>query len=106
MEKRKKTKRSNSTSRSDKSGTTHVFKKFLEQVNNTPFEAEEGTFACSCAKGAESKDWEQVSEGCENQRWPVAAEVIRPKNSGNQGVVEEVGKNASSLSLRRPRGRA
>jgi len=84
--------------RADKSGTTHVFKKFLEQVNEAPFEAEKGTFACSSEKGVESKTWEQVSEGCENQRWPVATEIIRPKNSGNQGVIEEVGKNPSSLS--------
>ncbi len=84
--------------RSDKSGTTHVFKKFLEQVNSAPFEAEEGTFACSAHKGVETKTWENVSEGCENQRWPVAAHVVRPANSGNQGVIEQVGKNESSLA--------
>lgn len=84
--------------RSDKSGTTHVFKKFLEQVNNASFEAEAGTFACSAAKGEESKTWENVSEGCENQRWPTAAHVVRPANSGNQGVIEQVSKNASSLA--------
>jgi len=95
--------------RLDKSGTTHIFKKFLAQVSPGEFsfepffEINEGSgkeHEKPCgepAKGAEPKSWESVSEGCENQRWPAGAEVTRPTESGNPGVVNEVAAKESSI---------
>jgi ABC-type phosphate transport system substrate-binding protein len=94
--------------RVDKSGTTHIFKEFLAQVNATPFKAEAfneinngGKLEQPCkeAKAEEEKTWSQVGEGCENQRWPAAAEVTRnAKNeSGNPGVVNQVNEEESTI---------
>jgi ABC-type phosphate transport system substrate-binding protein len=79
--------------RLDKSGTTHIFKKFLAQVNET------GTFTAEAfgGKSEETRTWEEVAEGSENQRWPTAAHVTKPAESGNQGVVKTVGTTASSI---------
>lgn len=93
--------------RRDGSGTTHIFKAFLEQVYTGKFAAEEfnelngGENPCqgkgNLEAGAE-ESWEQMSEGCENQRWPEAAEVLRPATeNGNPGVVNEVHKVPSSI---------
>ena len=98
--------------REDKSGTTHIFKSFLEQITTTkiPMEefnevkAENGTVdtgekPCTGGElqsGAE-KTWENVAEGCENQRWPLAANVLRPKEQGNPGVVNMVHTTESSI---------
>ncbi len=93
--------------RQDHSGTTHIFKTFLEQVNNAPFEAEaypEEYFgsktSCGTTYPAEpGKTWSVVSEGCENQRWPAAAEVVHTEaKSGNQGVIEYAGATESSVA--------
>jgi len=79
--------------RLDKSGTTHIFKKFLEQVNETvKFSAE--AFGI---KGEETRTWEEVAEGGENQRWPTEAHVTKPAQSGNQGVVKTVGTTPSTI---------
>jgi ABC-type phosphate transport system substrate-binding protein len=90
--------------RVDKSGTTHIFKSFLEQVDTTPFKAEKfnevnGEKPCGEAKEEEEKTWTQVAEGCENQRWPAAAEVTRNEENetGNPGVVKQVNKEQSSI---------
>jgi len=90
--------------RQDHSGTTHIFKTFLEQVYTGKFEAEEylesydgsGT-GCGKVFPPEEKTWEEVSEGCPNQRWPEAAHVVRPAESGNPGVVNEVANTESSV---------
>lgn len=107
--------------RSDKSGTTHIFKAFLLQVNpsTTPTMEDfhsvdnEGTIEHPCSgKGKEenpvAETWETVSEGCENQRWPIKTEaetgepgvtfaVTRAKTSGNPGVIKEVHEEESSI---------
>jgi len=96
--------------REDKSGTTHIFKSFLEQVNNEkiPMEAFSeviaegvGTGEKPCSGGelgaGALKTWENVAEGCENQRWPEAAEVVRPKEQGNPGVIKKVNATESSI---------
>ncbi|HTU80116.1 MAG TPA: substrate-binding domain-containing protein [Solirubrobacteraceae bacterium] len=92
--------------RADKSGTTHIFKAFLLQVYSGTFPAEEfkevnkGENPCKgegeLQKGA-IVSWAQVSEGCENQRWPEEAEVLRPVETGNPGVINEVHKTESSI---------
>jgi ABC-type phosphate transport system substrate-binding protein len=90
--------------RKDHSGTTHIFKEFLLQVNNEPFTAEAypeevggKKTGCGTAFGEEPKSWSEVAEGCQNQRWPVAAKVLRPAESGNPGVVNTVASTASSI---------
>lgn len=97
--------------RLDKSGTTHIFKEFLAQASeNTkleevPFEAEEfGEIEagkgdpCGSVLPPASKTWGQVAVGCENQRWPKGTKpVVRPANSGNQGVIETVQATPSSI---------
>ncbi len=94
--------------RTDKSGTTHIFKSFLAQVSPShTFEAEEfneiseeGVLKknpCGVVLPPESKTWANVQEGCENQRWPLKAKVVRPFTKGNPGVVGEVNKTPSSI---------
>ena len=94
--------------RTDKSGTTHIFKSYLAQVNaSEEFEAEpfneiseEGTLhkPCSTALPEELKTWKKIQEGCENQRWPTKAAVVRPFTKGNPGVIKEVATLASSIT--------
>lgn len=93
--------------RRDKSGTTHIFKSFLAQVEPTTeptFEAFETINGSEhpCASEEKYNDpyaesWEAVQEGCQNQRWPEAAHVVRPANTGNGGVLEEVNSKESSI---------
>ncbi len=97
--------------RNDKSGTTHIFKSFLEQVSSTepqenhqklPMEEFEKVYSekpCSSGTHAagEVKEWVQVAEGCENQRWPEAAHVLRPEETGNPGVVNTVNNTQSTV---------
>lgn len=93
--------------RADKSGTTHIFKAFLEQVDTSTnikmeeFENPQGKGkVCSTARvKGEEKSWENVAEGCENQRWPEAIESskIRPTETGNPGVIHTVEATESSV---------
>lgn len=91
--------------RADKSGTTHIFKAFLLQVytGTTPMEefkeVNKGEKPCKEGKleAGAVESWQQVSEGCENQRWPLAAHVLRPTETGNPGVVNEVNNTESSI---------
>jgi ABC-type phosphate transport system substrate-binding protein len=73
--------------RSDQSGTTHVFKKYLNVINATPFETTKG----------ESKDWQQVSEGTENTTWPKAANVKAETGSGGGELAVQVGNEAGTI---------
>lgn len=91
--------------RTDHSGTTHIFKSFLELVNpSTPLKMEaykesyEGS-STGCHKEfpAEEKLWSEVAEACQNQRWPEAAHVIRNKETGNPGVINLVNSTPSSI---------
>jgi ABC-type phosphate transport system substrate-binding protein len=96
--------------REDKSGTTHIFKSFLEQVSTAKIPMENfeeikaegvGTGEKPCSSGelqeGAERTWENVAEGCENQRWPLAAHVLRPKETGNPGVVNKVNATESSI---------
>jgi ABC-type phosphate transport system substrate-binding protein len=95
--------------RLDKSGTTHIFKEFLaltdtESITMEAFnEIEEVSGKkvqpCKAALPEESKTWAEVGEGCENQRWPTAAEVTRPpvNETGNPGVIKQVAGEESSI---------
>ncbi|HUH81280.1 MAG TPA: substrate-binding domain-containing protein [Solirubrobacteraceae bacterium] len=92
--------------RLDKSGTTHIFKAFLGQIGTGEIEMEEENEPEGAGKGQpckaikpakEKRTWVQVSEGCENQRWPEAAEIVRPAKTGNPGVIEKVGATPNSI---------
>ena len=93
--------------RADKSGTTHIFKAYLEQVDTaTNIKMEEfnnpqgkGAVCSGAREKGEEKSWAQVSEGCENQRWPEAIESskIRPTITGNPGVIKKVEETESSI---------
>jgi ABC-type phosphate transport system substrate-binding protein len=91
--------------RLDKSGTTHIFKSYLAQVFTGEWEAEEfnepepgGGKPCKVVLPKEKETWKKVQEGCENQRWPEAAKVVRPATTGNPAVIEEVNAKASSIT--------
>ena len=93
--------------RLDHSGTTHIFKAFLEQVNPSeeltmeayPEEIPGSGKKTGCGKAfpEEKELWSATAEACQNQRWPTAAKVVRPTATGNPGVVKYVGENASSI---------
>jgi ABC-type phosphate transport system substrate-binding protein len=91
--------------RRDKSGTTHIFKSYLGQVNEGKITMEEfnepeggsGKKPCGAVLPEEEKTWLQVSEGCENQRWPTAAKITRPASNGNPAVIEKVATTPSSI---------
>lgn len=95
--------------RTDHSGTTHIFKAYLSLVDTAPIEMEAykeayGTGSAKSGTGcgkefpAESKTWAEVSEACPNQRWPLAAKVIRNETeTGNPGVINLVNSTPSSV---------
>lgn len=90
--------------RTDHSGTTHIFKAFLEQVETKKLKMEPyeesydgSSTGCKAKFPAEEKTWAEVSEACQNQRWPEAAHVVRNTETGNPGVVKLVNSTASSI---------
>ncbi len=85
--------------RRDQSGTTNIFKKYLGAISKTPFTAEATAVTEACpATSEESKTWAEITTGCGNQRWPVAAAVIRPGENGGGALAKEVEKTAGSIS--------
>jgi ABC-type phosphate transport system substrate-binding protein len=93
--------------RLDHSGTTHIFKTFLEQVNSSeememeeyPEEIPGSGKKTGCGKVLleEKELWSATAEACQNQRWPTAAHVVRPAKTGNPGVIAQVGEEQSSV---------
>jgi ABC-type phosphate transport system substrate-binding protein len=75
--------------RKDQSGTTHIFKKYLSVINETPFVTE--------APKEENKTWTEVSEGPENVTWPKAANVQRPATTGGGAEITKVAETAGSI---------
>jgi len=73
--------------RLDGSGTTHIFKKYLGLINKETFETEK----------AETKTWDEVSEGTENTTWPAAAHVVKPETTGGGALVSKVAATPSSI---------
>jgi ABC-type phosphate transport system substrate-binding protein len=101
--------------RADRSGPTHIFKSWLAQVSRAHWLAEEfgwikegeghfGEESEPCGEVLEENvvTWNAVQEGCENQRWPSGAKVVRP-GRGSSGVgdgplMREVERNPSSIT--------
>jgi ABC-type phosphate transport system substrate-binding protein len=68
-------------------GSTHIFKKYLNLINDTSFPTENHT----------NKTWNELSEGPENIVWPEAAAVVRPAKTGDSAEVSAVAEKASSI---------
>jgi len=91
--------------RLDHSGTTHIFKTFLEQVNPNelipmetyPEEIGGKKTGCGAELAEKSEKWHEVSETCQNQRWPTKAHIVRGTEAGNPGVIKRVNELASSI---------
>jgi ABC-type phosphate transport system substrate-binding protein len=72
--------------RSDKSGTTYVYKEYLNKINS-------GALTCVTIG---KKNWEELAEPVNNLTWPESctgttlSKVVKAKNSGGGGEVEEV----------------
>jgi ABC-type phosphate transport system substrate-binding protein len=73
--------------RRDGSGTTHIFKRYLGLINSESFETE----------NAETKGWNEISEGTENTTWPKAANVLRETGEGGGALVKTVAETPSSI---------
>jgi ABC-type phosphate transport system substrate-binding protein len=73
--------------RKDGSGTTHIFKKYLDLISRGSFETEK----------AETKTWTEISEGTENTTWPKAANVVKPTATGGGALVSKVAETPSSI---------
>jgi ABC-type phosphate transport system substrate-binding protein len=72
--------------RFDQSGTTHIFKQYLGQINS-------GTLVTS----AGNETWQQLSEGSLNTTWPTAANVIKPAAKGGGELMAKVLATPSSI---------
>lgn len=98
--------------RADHSGTTHIIKEFLAEANLNTTEEEQKFTAeaynevevegkkeqpCKAALPEEEETWGQVAVGCENQRWPAAASIVRPFKKTGPAVAEKVAETPSSI---------
>ncbi len=74
--------------RKDKSGTTHIFKKFLNEIDPAVLTTEAG-----------SRTWAQLAEGDEadNLGWPTAAKVVHAAEESGTGLLKEVAAKPGSI---------
>jgi ABC-type phosphate transport system substrate-binding protein len=72
--------------RRDGSGTTHIFKRFLNLINSATFEDEEGN----------TVTWGQISEGGANTQWPKGV-VTKETGEGSADLVKTVAETPSSI---------
>ena len=73
--------------RQDGSGTTHIFKKFLFQINGASFPIE----------GGGEQTWGELAEGSSSTKWPTAAGVFHPAEATNTGVLKAVAEKPGSI---------
>ncbi len=73
--------------RHDQSGTTHIVKRFLGQLNNSSFPV----------TGEPEKTWGQLSEGALNTVWPTATHAINATASSGSGLAAEVKATPGSI---------
>ncbi len=77
--------------RLDGSGTTHVFKRFLGQIDpSTELTIPE-------TDGKTEATWGELSEGGLNKTWPTAAHVVVAKTKGSGGLIEEVSEQEGAI---------
>jgi ABC-type phosphate transport system substrate-binding protein len=73
--------------RLDESGTTHILKKYLNLIDDTPLKTSLGDLT-----------WNEMSEGTNNnEAWPEAAHVKAAKATGGGALVTEVANTPSSI---------
>jgi ABC-type phosphate transport system substrate-binding protein len=70
--------------RFDQSGTTHIFKRFLNVIDSSGLEVETEPGKTITAT------WGELSEGALNTQWPVAAKVIKPAAKGGGEEIAKV----------------
>jgi ABC-type phosphate transport system substrate-binding protein len=73
--------------RFDQSGTTHIFKRYLNLIDSSSLEVEGGGHAT----------WGELSEGALNTVWPAAAKVQRPAEKGGSKEVAKVAATPGSV---------
>jgi ABC-type phosphate transport system substrate-binding protein len=72
--------------RQDQSGTTHIFKRFLNLLNSGGLETSKGTLT-----------WGELSEGSLNTTWPTAAGTVHAEKSGGGELVAYVAGHPGSI---------
>jgi ABC-type phosphate transport system substrate-binding protein len=73
--------------RKDGSGTTHIFKKFLDLTSSALMASEDG----------KEHSWGELAEGSLSTKWPTAAKVVIPTETTGTGVLKEVAKTPGSI---------
>lgn len=73
--------------RKDGSGTTHIFKKFLNLTDDAPLAAENG----------KEETWSQLAEGGPSTVWPTAAKVVHAAEESGGGLLKEVAAKPGSI---------
>jgi ABC-type phosphate transport system substrate-binding protein len=73
--------------RLDSSGTTHIFKKFLNLSDNSPLASEDG----------KEHTWAELAEGSLSTKWPTAAKVLKAETETGPGVLKTVAAHPGSV---------
>ncbi len=73
--------------RKDGSGTTHIFKKFLNLSNEAKMASEDG----------KEHTWAELAEGSLSKVWPTAAKVVHAAEETNTGMLKEVAAKPGSI---------
>jgi ABC-type phosphate transport system substrate-binding protein len=73
--------------RLDGSGTTHIFKRYLNLIDTASLASEDG----------KSHTWGELAEGSLSTTWPTATKVIKPKESTNVGLLKEITATPGSI---------
>lgn len=73
--------------RQDGSGTTHIFKRYLNLIFNSPLASEDG----------KTHTWGELSEGSLSTTWPTATKVKKPAKSTGPEVLKLVAATPGSI---------
>jgi ABC-type phosphate transport system substrate-binding protein len=73
--------------RLDSSGTTHIFKKFLDLVNPGVMASENG----------KEQTWAELAEGSLSLVWPTAAKVVKAETESGGGLLKTVANDPGSI---------
>ncbi len=73
--------------RKDSSGTTHIFKKFLNLSDSSPLASEDG----------KEHTWSELGEGSLSKTWPTGAKVVHAAEETGPGLLKEVAAKPGSI---------
>jgi len=73
--------------RLDGSGTTHIFKKFMNLTDGSPLASEDG----------KNHTWAELAEGSLSTKWPTAAKVVHAETETGPGLLKTVAKDPGSI---------